>query len=614
MKRKSTFIKLILSAVLTGVSALANGQTVAEYNKANELIKDGQQYRIYTMNGGTKYYFTDSGELDTYEGTAAHRANNVILGTARANACIFTFNQYTTGSYKIGSETCNKGWHIEFTDNNTGKVGRFTNPANTTATTNWLRRNIKGREGDFETQLLFAQETSEGSGEYKYAVRSTANSGTGWGADAFWYTFTPEGAELPTAGYDLSNDTRGKATYYDFYLEEVDYSQLYENEQLTKTTFADANAGVTACPWRFFKSRPRRLDTNAYTDGCSYDEETAVYSHSSNAVYQKPNGEFYGKKPGNVFYSIASRYQNLAGAEKWYKVENKVTANSKSEPVYMELYYTASTATSGNLLNNVKPFHNIFAGNATSDRVIYVKMPANSSLYFVPEGTSWKDTYGTIDYIKINAVDEADIPAGALCYNGSNLSYELNVTSAGYATLVLPFAAAKPENLVLYKLDEAKSNGTIMVTEQDGLIANEPVLVKADEGKYTFTATAAGNDANAEMTSGLLTGTYDRVQMTTGNYLLQNHNGVVGFYKVGETTKPYVGGFRAYMKSGVSSVRELTFGDGEETGIENIAMPFDELRTGSVTDVQPMFNLQGQRVDASYRGVVIMNGKKVINK
>lgn len=601
MKRKSTFIKLILSAVLTGVSALANGQTVAEYNKANELIKDGQQYRIYSMVDGTKYYFVEGTQPSS--GT-----KGVILGTNRKDAIVFTFTQNEKGAY-----TYNKGWQAC----SSGKY-YFTNPdgKDTQTATNYLKRSDNSQKREWETQAWFAKETSEGSGEYSFAVRATTATGSQWGPDAFWYTFTPDGAELPTAGYDLSNDTRGKATYYDFYLEEVNYTQLYGNEEVTKGIFADANDGLAICPWRFFKSRPNFANTCGTTDAPDYDAENYEYQRNyGNKAYQKSTGEFLARVTnGSAYYSIVARYQNISGAEQWYKVENKVTADSNSEPLYMNLYYTATTATSGNLLNNVAPFHRTFAGNGTSDRVFYIKMAASSSLFIMPEGNAHNNTYGTIDYIKINAVDEDDIPAGALCYNGSALSYELNVTSAGYATLVLPFAAAKPENLALYKLDSADSNGYIQCTEQESLTANEPVLVKADEGKYTFTATAAGNDASTEMTSGMLTGTYDRVQMTTGNYLLQNHDGTVGFYKVGTTTHPYVGGFRAYMKSSVSSVRELTFVDGEETGIENIAMPFDELRTGSVTDVLPMFNLQGQRVDASYRGVVIMNGKKVINK
>lgn len=30
--------------------------------------------------------------------------------------------------------------------------------------------------------------------------------------------------------------------------------------------------------------------------------------------------------------------------------------------------------------------------------------------------------------------------------------------------------------------------------------------------------------------------------------------------------------------------------------------------------IQPMYNLSGQRVDKNYKGVVIQNGKKFINK
>lgn len=45
---------------------------------------------------------------------------------------------------------------------------------------------------------------------------------------------------------------------------------------------------------------------------------------------------------------------------------------------------------------------------------------------------------------------------------------------------------------------------------------------------------------------------------------------------------------------------------GTSTGIDNVQ--------SSKLNVQSYYNLAGQKVDASYKGVVIMNGKKVVNK
>lgn len=52
---------------------------------------------------------------------------------------------------------------------------------------------------------------------------------------------------------------------------------------------------------------------------------------------------------------------------------------------------------------------------------------------------------------------------------------------------------------------------------------------------------------------------------------------------------------------------EVTYGKVTESGIENvIARP--------VLEDGVMYNLQGIRVDESYRGIVIMNGKKYLKR
>lgn len=54
-------------------------------------------------------------------------------------------------------------------------------------------------------------------------------------------------------------------------------------------------------------------------------------------------------------------------------------------------------------------------------------------------------------------------------------------------------------------------------------------------------------------------------------------------------------------------VMEVTYGKVTESGIENvIARP--------VLEDGVMYNLQGIRVDESYRGIVIMNGKKYLKR
>lgn len=88
-------------------------------------------------------------------------------------------------------------------------------------------------------------------------------------------------------------------------------------------------------------------------------------------------------------------------------------------------------------------------------------------------------------------------------------------------------------------------------------------------------------------------------------YVLSNKNGEVGFYKV-KSGKTIPQG-KAYIAVAGSAKDFIGFSDDDNTtAIANmIEMRMDENQG---------FNLQGQRVDNNYRGIIVKNGKKYINK
>lgn len=51
---------------------------------------------------------------------------------------------------------------------------------------------------------------------------------------------------------------------------------------------------------------------------------------------------------------------------------------------------------------------------------------------------------------------------------------------------------------------------------------------------------------------------------------------------------------------------EVTYEEGDPAGIDNVTVAEDENA--------PMYNLQGVQVDENYKGIVIKNGKKYLNK
>lgn len=149
-----------------------------------------------------------------------------------------------------------------------------------------------------------------------------------------------------------------------------------------------------------------------------------------------------------------------------------------------------------------------------------------------------------------------------------NNEYNLVVDATNqYATLIVPFDATVPADIIAYSLSNANGNELELqpVTE---IKANTPYVVYAEDG---FTTTLAGLGAaftENSYTTGWLTGVYAETAVPNGSYVLQNHDGAVAFYVVDtDAAQPKVQANHAYMNipSG-GDARAYYFG-GEATAI-----------------------------------------------
>ena len=134
-------------------------------------------------------------------------------------------------------------------------------------------------------------------------------------------------------------------------------------------------------------------------------------------------------------------------------------------------------------------------------------------------------------------------------------------------------------------------------------------------GEQTFTGAdvAVATTADETVAYGPLNGVYQSTDITEG-YVLQNHNGNVGFYHVASTStvKP----FRAYLTSGNADARiSIVYAD-ETTGINMIEDGRMDIGNG-------IYDLQGRRIESSTfntqssnlkKGIYVKNGKKHIVK
>lgn len=191
--------------------------------------------------------------------------------------------------------------------------------------------------------------------------------------------------------------------------------------------------------------------------------------------------------------------------------------------------------------------------------------------------------------------------------DANDYSYTLNVSDAGAATLILPFDATIPAGVEVYTLNYTTGQSVVTPTEVTGVLAaNTPVLVMAKEGDYDFTGASIWQKA-ATKTSDALTGVYQKTIVPTDSYILTKKDGIVAFRKADGATNTVEANHAYLTATGAGApMLSINFG-GNTTGIANVKSQMEEGRG-------EYYNLNGQRVAHSNKGLYIVNGKKMVVK
>lgn len=235
---------------------------------------------------------------------------------------------------------------------------------------------------------------------------------------------------------------------------------------------------------------------------------------------------------------------------------------------------------------------------------VKLKITSNKNYYWPNDVTS------NYDYsVSTFGVGKATLDLNTFKFTIENNIFDtpLTVTSAGASTLVLPYEATIPEGVKAYTLTNTEGEATAIATELTGSIpANTPVLINAVAGTYIFHGEKTAWE-KYETTVGALTSVRTCKYVPEGSYVLQNHNGQVGFYKVVKEKSVMIGANRAYLTPSVATAAaKINIEYPTVTGITSI-------KTTSIEN-DVMYNLAGQKVGNDYRGVVIKNGCKFFNK
>lgn len=182
----------------------------------------------------------------------------------------------------------------------------------------------------------------------------------------------------------------------------------------------------------------------------------------------------------------------------------------------------------------------------------------------------------------------------------TSITVPITVTAAGYATLCAP-ADLDFTGLDVKAYKAIETNDGVDFEPVTEVPAGEGVLLKANEGTYAVRVIASAS----ALTDNVFVGVANAGETINGNngnfYVLRNASEGLGFYKV--TTSAY------NLKQGTAY---LSLDNALAKNFIDIDNTTSIGLIGASKNDAQMFNLAGQRVGNDYKGIVIVNGKKVI--
>lgn len=194
-------------------------------------------------------------------------------------------------------------------------------------------------------------------------------------------------------------------------------------------------------------------------------------------------------------------------------------------------------------------------------------------------------------------------------------SVSVTIGETGYATLYYSsLALTVPAGVKGYTCNLAGGSFNMNEAFAEGqtIPAGTGVLLNGNPGTYTFNVSS---EAGTPVADNWLKGSDEKATTESGEryYMLSldanSTAGSVGFYWGAPNGGAFTNGaHKAYLcvKSGVAGAKTCYRFDGQTTAIDGTRADKPTTADGAV------YNLAGQRVDRSYKGVVIKNGKKYI--
>ena len=250
-------------------------------------------------------------------------------------------------------------------------------------------------------------------------------------------------------------------------------------------------------------------------------------------------------------------------------------------------------------------------------------LPSSTSTYY----NNWTDTGWSFGIAKPKYDYEKIVVTASLSGSTWTISADayitVSVSDAGYAT----FSYACPldfsevtgfDAYVASGIGDDNGSKYVQMTKESGAVPAETGLLLVKEGGCTNVEVPVA--ASAEAPTNLLVATVTETTVdasTKGayHYFLANGANGIGFYNLASSAtsganKAYLSTTTELTSGSTPSKVAWTFNEDESSEVDAV----NHLKIPFVENNAPMYNLAGQRVNNDYKGVVVKNGKKFINK
>ena len=267
--------------------------------------------------------------------------------------------------------------------------------------------------------------------------------------------------------------------------------------------------------------------------------------------------------------------------------------------------------------------NNIF-GNNWDDYSIETIVDNSGNLNIRIEGKTTKShawfSFNNFRLVRLGDLDAVTLDEAAdnviEAKEAANVTLKRKFVANKWNTLVLPFAVSDADVKTTFGADakiveysNAEDVNINFTTSTKGIKANVPVLIMPAavnvENTYTFNSVSiVVADPKADGTSYSFVGSYKPYNLVNDDYMLYADK----WWKTEAADSYKIKAFRAYIKAKTpAAAKQLNLViDGQTTGLK--------LNTVNGNIEGETYNIAGQRVANSYKGLIIKNGKKIIKK